>query len=332
MPDGKRIGLSMVGSVPVREGVAYAAAAEEAGFYGFWVHETYGLRDAHSYLAAAAMATKHIRLGAGCLNTYTRNAALLAMTCATLAELTDGRFRLGLGTALNRLHDLGFERGHAVASYHEIVDSCRRLLRGETVTVAGKVVSLNGMKLLLPPSEVPIYLATKGPLGLAMAARIADGQLDGPMTPAPMIAAHMTAVRGHGARSDFDFASYIFCSIDEDPKQAREAARRDRFLLYLIPLREQERNFRGVGLDMEARQQIGEALARDDVEGAAALVTDEILDAFVLCGSPHQVLDQLQPYLATGVSEPILQPLQPSRSAIELALATGKAYLASSLA
>ena len=89
----------MVGGLPVREAIEYARAAEEAGVGSFWVHETYGLRDALSYLTAAALVTNRIELGAGCVNGFTRSAALMAMSSVALQELAGGRFRLGIGTA-----------------------------------------------------------------------------------------------------------------------------------------------------------------------------------------------------------------------------------------
>jgi len=321
-----RIGLGMVGGLPVREAVGYTQAAEAAGFSGFWVHETYGLRDAHSYLAAAGLVTSRIHLGAGCMNTYTRNVALLAMTCATLQELTGGRFRLGLGSAAGRLHDLGYEARYTSSSYRETVLACRQLLCGEAVTVDGRVVRLNNMKLQVPVCNVPIYFATQGPKGLALAAELADGELDGPMVPVATLSRHIETLRAHHPQPGFDVASYIFCSIDDDARAARDAARHDRFLLYLLHM-----NLQYAGLDPEQRSRIAAAVQQGDIDAAAALVSDEVLNDLILCGDRHDVLDGLAPYVATGLNEPILQPLQPSPKAMEQAIAAGKAYLQASL-
>lgn len=324
----KRIGLGMVGGLPVRPAVDYVRAAEEAGFSGAWIHETYGLRDAHSYLAAAGLVTSRIKLVAGCLNTYTRNAALTAMICATLQELTAGRFALGLGTAYNRLPDFGYVPRYSISSLRENVEAIRKLLCGEAVTMEGHVVSLKNMKLQVPACDVPVYFATKGPKSLALAAELADGLLDGPKEPPALLRAHLDAVQAHHPRPDFDFAAYVFCSIDDDARAARQAARRDPFFLYLMRMAETKRQFELLGWDLDLHADLARRQAAGDLDGAAELVSDDMLDLFVLAGSRHDVLDGLAAYLDAGVREIILQPLTPSARAFQEAIAAGREYLA----
>ncbi|HEX6512212.1 MAG TPA: LLM class flavin-dependent oxidoreductase [Chloroflexota bacterium] len=325
----KRIGIGMVGGLPVREAIEYAHAAEEAGLNSFWVHETYGLRDAFSYLTAAALVTARIQLGAGCVNSFTRNAALLAMSAAAIQELAEGRFRLGIGTAYGRLHNLGYHRDYSISSLREITEACRRLWQGEAVTMEGHVVTLDDMKLLLAPAKVPIYFAVKGPKSLALTAELADGHLDGPMTPPAVARAHIAGLKGElQPVRPFTFAAYIFCSFADDRKTARDLARNDPFLLYLLQV-ESPRSFSEAGLDPRIKERVQVAMKKGDAKRAAELLPDEVLDCFVLCGTEHEVVDQLAPFTEAGLQEPILQPLKPSARAFEQAIAAGKTYLAS---
>jgi alkanesulfonate monooxygenase SsuD/methylene tetrahydromethanopterin reductase-like flavin-dependent oxidoreductase (luciferase family) len=321
----------MVGGLPVREAVNYARAAEEAGVGSFWVHETYGLRDAFSYLTAAALVTERIVLGAGCVNGFTRSAALMAMSSVAIQELARGRFRLGLGTAYSRLHNLGYHRDYSISSLREMTDACRRLWRGETVTAEGHVVTLNGMKLQLPPADVPIYFAVKGPKAMALTAEMADGHLDGPMSPASASAAHIAQLKA-GLRDarPFEFACYIFCSFAEDRQTARDLARNDPFLLYLFQM-ESNTSFVQAGLDPAIRTGIAAALKEGDSALASKLITDDVLDRFVLCGSERDIVGQLAPFMEAGLDEPILQPLKPSPQAFKAATATAKMFASASM-
>ncbi len=321
-----RIGIGMVGSLPVREAVGYARAAEEAGVTSFWVHETYGLRDAFSYVTAAALMTGRIELGVGCVNSYTRNAALLAMSGAAVQELAGGRFRLAIGTAYGRLHNLGYHRDYSVSSLREITEACRQLWRGETVTAEGHVVKLNGMNLQLPPCDVPVYFAVKGPKTLALTAELADGHLDGPMVPAPVTAAHIAQLKSLKGSRPLRFASYIFCSFADDRQAARDAARSDPFLLYLLNL-EAGAAFMTAGLDPAILANLRAALRADGPAAAAQYVTDDVVDRYVLCGTPNDVVEQLQPFVRAGLEEPILQPLKASAQAFEAATLACQAFL-----
>lgn len=317
----------MIGGLPVRQAVEYALAAEEAGLTSFWVHETYGLRDAFTYLTAAALMTERLELGAGCVNSFTRNAALLAMSGAAIQELAGGRFRLGIGTAYGRLHNLGYHRDYSVSSLREVTTACRQLWRGETVTMEGHVVTLNSMSLQLPRTEVPIFYAVKGPKSMALTAELADGHLDGPMTPSPVLAAHVAKLKAAIGRRPFHFAAYIFCSFAGSRAEARDLARNDPFLLYLLNI-ETSGTFVASGLDPEIQTNIRAALKAGRTAAAVSYITDEVIDRFVLCGMPHDVVEQLQPFVAGGLQEPILQPLKPSAEAFRVAMAAGQSFLA----
>lgn len=72
--------------------------AERLGLDQCWVAEAWGA-DAPSPLGCLADRTDRIELGSGVLQVDTRSPVALAMTALTLAQLSDGRFRLGLGSS-----------------------------------------------------------------------------------------------------------------------------------------------------------------------------------------------------------------------------------------
>src|SRR5947207_323568 len=73
-----------------------AELADDLGYDSFWVPEGWGY-DAIPLLTEMAVKTKRIRLGTGILNVYSRTPGLLAMTAATVDEISEGRFMLGIG-------------------------------------------------------------------------------------------------------------------------------------------------------------------------------------------------------------------------------------------
>src|SRR5260370_24264412 len=92
------LGLVVPAGLSPSAAVRLAVAAEEIGLSSFWVPEGHG-GDAFALLAAAALATSRIRLGSAVVNVYSRSATTIAMAAGTLAELSAGRFTLGIGTS-----------------------------------------------------------------------------------------------------------------------------------------------------------------------------------------------------------------------------------------
>src|SRR4051794_33804496 len=92
-----RVGLGFLGDPGIRDMAALAVAAEASGFESAWVSETRIAHDAVSGMAAIIAATERMRVGSAAINVFTRGAALVATTWATLAEAAPGRVVLGLG-------------------------------------------------------------------------------------------------------------------------------------------------------------------------------------------------------------------------------------------
>src|SRR5689334_13822392 len=76
---------------------AELADYEKAGVELIVVPELYGF-DAVSRLGYVAAKTSQAHISSGILQLYTRTPSLLAMTAASLDDLSDGRFELGIGT------------------------------------------------------------------------------------------------------------------------------------------------------------------------------------------------------------------------------------------
>ena len=72
-----------------------AQLADDLGYDSFWVPEAWGY-EIFTLLTEMAVRTKRIKLGTGIVNAFSRTPGLLAMSAATLDEISEGRFILGL--------------------------------------------------------------------------------------------------------------------------------------------------------------------------------------------------------------------------------------------
>ena len=155
--------------MPLHELGPLVRRIEEAGYESVWSAESTDF-DGFTPLAVAAEHSERLRLVTGIVNVYTRGPALLAQTAAALADLSNGRFVLGLGASSNviveRWNGIPFER--PLARVADTVDYLRTVLAGDR--------GPGGFKLASPPAEpVPIVLAALRKRMLRLAAEIADG-------------------------------------------------------------------------------------------------------------------------------------------------------------
>lgn len=214
--------------VPVAELVELARLAESLDIDQLWVSNDLFFRSAPVLLAAATTATTRIRLGTCILNPYSLHPAEIAMTAATLQELSGGRFLLGLGAgAEDFLAWAGVERQAPLARTRAAIIAIRALLDGAApadVTGSGPGWRPEG-RLRLPPTPTPIYLGAMSPQMLSLIGELADGGL--PLLYPPEAFVEVIGHIGEGAGragrtvADVDVAACIWVSVDDDPGRAR---------------------------------------------------------------------------------------------------------------
>src|SRR5258705_13183562 len=68
-----------------------AQLADELGYDSFWLPEAWGY-EIFALLAEMAVQTKRIKLGTGIVNVFSRSPGLIAMSAATVDEISEGRF------------------------------------------------------------------------------------------------------------------------------------------------------------------------------------------------------------------------------------------------
>jgi alkanesulfonate monooxygenase SsuD/methylene tetrahydromethanopterin reductase-like flavin-dependent oxidoreductase (luciferase family) len=199
--------------------VRAATLADELGYEVFSVAEGWGL-DSTVLLAELVAATRRITLVAGVLSVWGRSPATIAMTAATLHQLSGGRFILGLGASTRQLvegwHDVGYDR--PAARLRDVTTQVRALLNGERAALSAAPAA-RALRLGQPPvPDLPIWLAATGERTIQVAADLADGWY--PLYLRPDRITEIAA----GMQRGITVAAGPFTVVDPDVAAAREAA------------------------------------------------------------------------------------------------------------
>lgn len=299
-----------------------AKLADELGYEALFVPEAWGY-DAITTLTELAVQTRRIRLGTGILPIWSRTPALLAMTAASLDELSGGRFILGLGISgpvvIQDWHGVPFER--PIQRTRETIAVIRLALAGERVTHAGEIVRVQRFRLGVHPprSRIPIYLASLGPKNLRLTGEVADGWL--PIFCSPeglasmaeeVLAGAKAAGRDPGA---VEVAPYVLVCLSEDPEAGRRLLRRHlaSYIGGMGTFYFHHMQRLGFGTEVEAIQA---SWKQGDHSGAAEQVSDAMLDTLSLTGDRDHCHAQLDRFRLACATLPLLMPPRGSTAAI----------------
>ncbi|MFN2465239.1 MAG: LLM class F420-dependent oxidoreductase [Candidatus Dormibacteria bacterium] len=302
---------------PWPEVVEYVQVAEKLGYEAVFVAEAYSY-DAVSIMAALAVQTERIKIGAGILNVFSRSPALLAQSAGALDMLSNGRLILGLGTSgpqvVQGWHGVPFEK--PLQRTREVVEIIRMALRRERLVYDGQTVTLDmGLKLINHPvrCEVPILIASLGPRNLEMTGEIADGWM-----PTLFAPDHMDVFRPHleaGLRKSgrewgaLEVLPAVMTVLYEDVDTVRQMAK-PYLALYVGGMGSRDRNFynhlvQRYGYVEEARR-VQELYLGGDRAGAAAAIPDALVDQTSAIGSASRIREKFAELEASGVTMPVL--------------------------
>lgn len=332
----ERVGLIFLDRPALAQQVQLAQYAEKRGFESVWVCETRLVRDAVTPLAAFAMATDRIKLATGVVNNWTRSAGLMAMTLATLHELSQGRVILGIGAYWDPLAwNQGIRRRKTLTAMREYVTVVRRLLNLETVTYEGEMVQVRDLRLDLgmgepqTPKQVPIYIGATGPRMMELAGEIGDGIFHNFFTSVSYLRRSLERVQAGAQRAgrsiqDIDMPHMVAVAMSEDADEAYDTARH----AVTMYIGQQPHIASASGIDEELVQHIRDTMGgwpprEGGIEAAMPLVGDDIVDQLCAAGTPERCRDRVQEYLDAGASYPVLCPLTPNIADIIDAFAPG---------
>src|SRR5207245_2496255 len=133
------------------------------------------------------------------------------------------------------------------------------------------------------------------------------------------------AAQGRAA-GEIDFRGYLLCLFDDSRREALNRAKREPFVIYMISVLS-DISLKRAGFDPQLRTQIATAWRAEDYHRAGELIPDELLDAFILCGTVDEVAARANAYHDdAGMDVPLLQPILQEEAQINAVLDAAIAY------
>jgi len=127
---------------------------------------------------------------------------------------------------------------------------------------------------------------------------------------------------------DIDVAGYLLTLVADTRRDAINRAKREPFVIYMMSILS-DVTLKRAGFDPALRDQIAAAWRKEDFTTAGSLIPDELLDAFIVCGTRREVADRAWEYHEAGMDLPLLQPVvqdeEQTAAVMDAAVAYGSA-------
>ena len=325
-----RIGIALDYSGGFKEAVDRIVELEKSGIDIAVVAEAYSY-DAISQLGYLAAKTNTVELATGVVPIYIRTPSLLAMTAAGLDFVSDGRFRLGIGTSgpqvMEGFHGVAFDA--PLGRTREVVEICRKVWRRERVQYDGKYYQLplpadrgtglgKPLQLINHPvrERIPITIAALGPKNVELTAEIAEGWQPVFFLPEKAHTVWGDALAAGKAKRDpalgpLDVMVHTSLAVGDDVED-RLSWVKPQLALYLGGMGAKGRNFYhnlatryGYG---EVADKIQELYLSGKKGEAINLVPDEMVRAMSLVGPRGFIAERLAAFAEAGVTTLLVSP------------------------
>ena len=286
-----------------------AGELETAGFSGVLFTEQ--SQTPWMSICAAAMAAPALEFSTGIAVAFPRSPMLAASMAWELAENTQGRFRLGLGSQvkahIERRYGVAFEPpGPRMRDYLQAVKACFRAFRGEeTLSYDGPYYKLSLMPAMWAPrkhafGDIEVDVSAVGPWMCRMAGEVADGIHVHPFHSVPYLRNRLLpsvaegAARAGRSAGDLDLIIPVFAIPGDSPEDRSElvASARARIAFY-GSTRNYAFQFDDLGFEGTSARLNGK-LKAGDIPGMAALITDDMLEYFTVIAPWDGMADALR--------------------------------------
>ena len=286
-----------------------AQTLEKQGYDGILSFE--GQHDPFLPLALAAPATERAELITGVAIAFARNPMVVACMANDLQLISGGRFTLGLGSQIRPHIEKRFsqEWSKPNSRMREFIQAVQAIWRtwnqGERLQFRGEFYTHTLMAPFFNPGPNPhgtpkISLAGFGPGMIRVAGEVADGWMVHPlhttdyMKQVALPALEEGAVKGGRKSAEIEISAQVITMIgsnDEEIERARQGARLQMSFYSSTPAYK-------VMLDHHGWGDLQPELNRMSKEGKwaemAGLLTDEMVDAIGVCGTPSEVGKRLR--------------------------------------
>lgn len=292
--------------IPLQETLERATLTEDLGVASQWLIQMPGRWESSTVLAALAARTARMTLGSAILPLYSRPPVVMASTAMTLAELSGGRFALGLGLGHRGVGEWMVGAGDmppGVPATREYLQIVLAATRDGEVDHDGKW--FGGHAFYAPTQtrqpDLPVYVGAFGPRMIELAGELADGVLLWMCTPGYVREVAMPALsRGLERRTDgrypggagFDVAALICASVTPDVAADKEGF--DSYLSAHVRVPTYRRLFEASGFGAQVR---------------AGRPDQEMIQALAAIGDGAELRARMDMFAAEGVTQMLITPI-----------------------
>lgn len=296
--------------------------AEALGYDSVWTAEAYG-GDAVTPAAWILAQTEKIKVGTAIMQMPARSPAMTAMTAMSLAELSGGRFIVGLGASGPQVVEgwHGVPYGKPVTRLKEYVQIMRQIFAREApATFEGEMYQMpytgpgatglgKPLKSILHCEEdIPIFAANITPRGVQAAAEVCDGFFPIWMDPEKYSVFEEPINKGFADAGDknltqFDVSPFVTVIMGDDVEQCMMPIRGN-MALYIGGMGARDKNFynkyaKALGFE-DAAVKIQDLFLSGKKDEAAAAVPAELIDACHLVGPADRIKERLARWKQAG--------------------------------
>jgi len=264
-------------------------------------------RDAFATIARLSAHIQNATLGTAVAPIYHRSPASMAQAAATLADMTAGRFRLGLGTGhvvtMGGWH--GQTIGKPLAEMREYVSVIRAVLDGATPYEGSRWSTTFAFRGWEPQVEVSIHLAALSPGMLKLAGELADGVLLWACPSSYVRDVVVPAVAEGRARSGktldgFTIAAAVPTSLESERGEGYAGIREELHRYFGLPYYRSMFERAGYGKD------IAEYDSAPNLDAQLAAISDEFVADLCAFGDEEAVAASIRRYRDAGANLPMI--------------------------
>jgi probable F420-dependent oxidoreductase len=283
---------------------ALAQSAEDIGFDGLWSSETQ--RDPFLPLALAAEHSDRMVLGTAVAIGFARSPATLAYTAWDLAQASQGRFILGLGTQVRAHIERRFGMSwpdSPVGKMREMIEAIRALWEtwqtGERLNYRGEYYKLTLMSPFFDAGrneypDIPIFIAGVNTGLCRLAGEAADGFVAHPYHSERYLREVVRPAIAEGAKEagrDADQVQIYVSALVATDEAERDFIRSQIAFYASTPSYRPVMALHGWG---EVADQLRELSRKQDWGGMVELVTDEMMETYAVIASPEDLAQKVK--------------------------------------
>jgi 5,10-methylenetetrahydromethanopterin reductase len=291
-----------------QSGVKWGERIEELGYDSIWIGESWSTNP-FIELALIADHTDSLMVGTSVINVFSRSPAVIAMGGTTLQRISNGRAMLGVGAShpeyVEDLHSQTWER--PIRRVEETIQVITELTSpgGGKVEFEGEIFEIAGFKST--DTELPIYNSGLGRINRRITGMLCDGWIPYHI-PLPKLddAFEIVAQGARDANRDpekITAAPWIPAAVSDNPDEALDTIRHN--LIRYLQRFEDDVYQNAIGQMFP--DTVESIVHSEDLERAMEYVTDEMVRAIGVAGTPEDARNQLNQLIDnTIIDMPIL--------------------------